>query len=146
MFSVPRFIGGLAAAGLSVLAAMPPTVQAAGNVGYTDTACSAFFVDQATNQLKCARMACQVVPSPAYSVTTGTQVTLTASCQNPIASTYNWIISPRSDPNCPAPTPNNTFGIQVISATPKTCYYEVIMTDGAQPPNLGWVRYGVAWH
>jgi hypothetical protein len=147
MFSVSRFLGGLAVVGLSAFGAMP-TAQAAGSVGYTDNLCTSFFVDQATNTLKCAKMACAVTPAPAYSVTTNTQVTLTASCQNPIAATYLWTVSPRSDPGCTVPAAQaTTFGIQVISSTPRTCYYEVIMTDGAQPtPNMGWVRYGVVWN
>jgi hypothetical protein len=146
MFSVPRFLGGLAIAGLSAVAAMP-TAQAAGNVGYNDSMCSAFFVDQTNATLKCARMACAVTPAPAYSVTTNTQVALTASCQNSIVTTYQWIVSPRSDPGCTVPAAQaTTFGIQVISSTPRTCYYEVIMTDDKQPANQGWVRYGVVWN
>jgi hypothetical protein len=146
MFSVPRFLGGLAAAGLSAVALTSPA-HAAGTVGYTDNMCTAFYADPSSpppNQvMKCARMACSVMPDGSYARPVGNTITLLVTCQNPPAATYKWVLSPRSDPNCPRPAVDTANNIQVVSATPITCYYEVVAGDGNS--QTGWVRYGVIW-
>ncbi len=148
MFSVPRFIGGLAAAGLSALAAMP-TAQAAGNVAYTDSLCTAYYTDPLspppTQVLKCARMVCSITGVGSYITTVGQQHILTVACQNPPAASYKWVLSPQSPAGCPPPGPSDTgITIQIVSNTPRVCWYEAITHD-ANNANTGWVRYGVVW-
>jgi hypothetical protein len=146
MFSVPRLIGGLAAASLLVVAAMP-TAHAAGNVGYTDQLCTAFYADPLSpppNQvMKCARMSCGITVDGSYVRPVGNTITLVVTCQNPVAATYKWVLSPRSDAGCPTPQPDTLNNIQVVSSAPRTCFYEAVAGDGNS--NTGWVRYGVIW-
>ena len=146
MFSVPRFIGGLAAAGLSAIAAMP-TAHALGNVGYTDQLCNAFYADPSSpppNQvMKCARMSCSITPDGSYVRPVGSTFTLLVTCQNPSATTYKWVVSPKSDAGCPMPQLDTANNIQVTSNTPHLCYYEAITGDGNS--NNGWTRFGIVW-
>jgi hypothetical protein len=53
------------------------------------------------------------------------------------------VLSPRSDAGCPTPQTDTLNNIQVVSSTPRTCFYEAVAGDGNS--NTGWVRYGVIW-
>lgn len=151
MFSVPRFIGGLAAASLMAIAAMPPA-QAAGNVGYADSLCTAFYTDPFApppNQvLKCAKLVCSVTTDVSFFQPLGSPIRMTVSCRNsPAVLTFKWVKSPQSPATCPSPTSpaDATSSIAIVSNVGQTCWYEAIATDGANPQNTGWTRYGLKW-
>ena len=87
-------------------------------------------------------MACSITPNGGYIVPAGTPVTLTASCTTP-ATSYAWTTAARSPQGCPAPTPANAAVAQVQSASPMTCWYDVVAGDGAG--NQGTTRLGILW-
>ena len=151
MFSFPRFLGGLAAAGLTAIVAMP-TAEAASTVGYQDPLCISFYTDPLSPRpaqvLKCAKLVCGIATVGSYIQPSGTAITMTVSCTNPPpALTYRWVRSAASPASCPVPqAPTDTTSqIVVQSASPQTCWYEAIVTDGATPANNGWSRYGLKW-
>ncbi len=155
MFSVPRFIGGLAAAGLSAIVAMP-TAQAASTVGYQDPLCTAFYTDPLSaapaQTLKCAKLVCGVTTDVSYLQPVNGAVHVTVNCTNPVTPTvltYKWVVSPQSPVGCaatlPGPPADTAQTVTVSSTMAQTCWYEAIATDGANPPNTGWLRYGVKW-
>lgn len=152
MFSVPRFIGGLAAAGLTAIVAMP-SAHAVGNVGYSDQMCQAFYADPnsppPTQVLRCAKLLCTVSTNVSYIQPVGTPVTMTVTCVNPPPGlTYRWVKSAQNGSTCP-PVPaapaDAANNITVASNAAQVCWYEAIATDTANPPNTGWVRYGLKW-
>jgi hypothetical protein len=149
MFSIPRFIGGLAVAGLSALVATP-TAQAAGSLGYTDSLCNAYYADPPgapVQTLRCAKLLCVITTDVAYFQPVNTPIRLTASCVNPPPTlTFKWALSaqsPKTCPSLPAPPGDTATDVTVASPTPQTCWYEVVATHGA---DTGWMRYGVKWH
>ncbi len=139
-----------AALSLAVGLMASPAATAA-QLTYDDPYCSRFFTVPGSTGgdviLQCVpALPCSITTDTSYIVPSGTQVTMTVSCANPVTQAPAWSLGIRSPQGCPAPaataSPNK---VTVTSTTSRVCWYEVIATDSALPPNQGLTRYGIVW-